>query len=505
MLLTACGGGGGTSGDVESAPLSQPAVALGQAQKGPFRAGSLVTLYRLDDAGNRLAEQLALRTAELGWFLPAAPWSGLTELHIEGVFFDETTGADSAQPLRLAGLARLPAGQTVRINLFTHLAAARTRVLMAAGADFDAARDLAWQDLQGLFDLPAADIAALTQLDLTDGTGAHAAGNANLLLFSAALLAGGIQQIDLDALADDFADDGLINAAALRQWIRVTVYAATVDLDQVRQRLETLDTVDRAPGFDALGHSYPTWVNLDGDADTDGVTDADEVLQHGSDPLRADSDADGMPDGWEIANLLDPLSDDAGNDADGDGLSNALEFAWLTDPHNADSDGDSWSDGFEIAAGGDPGDAARLPLVFLSSPLTSVETGFTYVYAAGVTQSGASFALDEAPAGFAVDADSGVASWKPSLAQLGDFAVTLRATAGGYSVTQSFVITTTPGNTGDINQDDVVDAKDILLAQRIALGLMTPDPVQQVRGDLSADGAVAATDVIRLERLVMGL
>lgn len=92
-----------------------------------------ILIYRLDATDNRSAERFQVRTGELGWFLPAAPWSGLTELEIEGVFFDETTGADSAQPLRLAGLARLPAGQTVRINLFTHLAAARTRALLTAG------------------------------------------------------------------------------------------------------------------------------------------------------------------------------------------------------------------------------------------------------------------------------------------------------------------------------------------------------------------------------------
>lgn len=62
-------------------------------------------------------------------------------------------------------------------------------------------------------------------------------------------------------------------------------------------------------------------------------------MRHGSDPLRADSDADGISGGWDIANLLDPLPDDAGNDPDGDGLINAQEFTWFADPHNADSDG----------------------------------------------------------------------------------------------------------------------------------------------------------------------
>ncbi len=48
----------------------------------------------------------------------------------------------------------------------------------------------------------------------------------------------------------------------------------------------------------------------------------------------ADSDGDGMPDAWEIANGLDPNSDDADGDADGDGISNLAEFAFNGDPRD---------------------------------------------------------------------------------------------------------------------------------------------------------------------------
>ncbi len=65
------------------------------------------------------------------------------------------------------------------------------------------------------------------------------------------------------------------------------------------------------------------------DTDGDGLSDADETLVHGTDPLDADSDDDGLTDGEEVlqgTNPLDPDTDDDGicdgfrTDNDGDGI-----------------------------------------------------------------------------------------------------------------------------------------------------------------------------------------
>jgi len=54
--------------------------------------------------------------------------------------------------------------------------------------------------------------------------------------------------------------------------------------------------------------------------------------------VLTDTDHDGAPDVWEIANGFDPmLRDDGALDADEDGLSNAAEFAAGTDPHDPTS------------------------------------------------------------------------------------------------------------------------------------------------------------------------
>jgi hypothetical protein len=54
--------------------------------------------------------------------------------------------------------------------------------------------------------------------------------------------------------------------------------------------------------------------------------------------VSQDSDGDGIPDWWEIANGLDPYDPaDAQLDPDGDGLTNLQEYQMSTNPHDAHS------------------------------------------------------------------------------------------------------------------------------------------------------------------------
>jgi len=71
-------------------------------------------------------------------------------------------------------------------------------------------------------------------------------------------------------------------------------------------------------------------------------------------PASADRDRDGLPDEWEIANNLDPLTPDGFADDDNDGASNLVEFQRGLNPQVADTDGDGLPDGWEIRWGTDP-------------------------------------------------------------------------------------------------------------------------------------------------------
>lgn len=90
------------------------------------------------------------------------------------------------------------------------------------------------------------------------------------------------------------------------------------------------------------------------DLDRDGL-DAFEEASAGTDPADPDSDDDGLSDGFEVANGLNPLlAGDEGDDPDGDGLDNLGEQTAGTDPNDADSDDDGLNDGDEVARDTDP-------------------------------------------------------------------------------------------------------------------------------------------------------
>jgi PKD repeat protein len=110
---------------------------------------------------------------------------------------------------------------------------------------------------------------------------------------------------------------------------------------------------------------------LDGpdDIDYDGLLNEVETntgiyvdeTDTGTDPHDPDTDDDGLTDGWEVENGLDPNDGTGDNgaegDLDGDGLTNIEEYNNNTDPNDADSDDDGLTDGEEVNTyGTDPND-----------------------------------------------------------------------------------------------------------------------------------------------------
>jgi hypothetical protein len=90
-----------------------------------------------------------------------------------------------------------------------------------------------------------------------------------------------------------------------------------------------------------------------GDPDLDQLTNAEE-LDAGTNATIGDTDSDGLPDGFEVNGGLDPLDDGTGSldngatgDPDNDGLDNASELAAGTSPTTNDTDNDGLPDGFE--------------------------------------------------------------------------------------------------------------------------------------------------------------
>ncbi|MDI6916393.1 MAG: hypothetical protein QMC80_01195, partial [Thermoplasmatales archaeon] len=68
----------------------------------------------------------------------------------------------------------------------------------------------------------------------------------------------------------------------------------------------------------------------------------------GTKPLNNDTDGDGMNDGDEVENGLDPNNPDVNDDNDNDGLTNQEEIQNGTNPNNPDSDFDGLLDGWNV-------------------------------------------------------------------------------------------------------------------------------------------------------------
>ncbi len=77
------------------------------------------------------------------------------------------------------------------------------------------------------------------------------------------------------------------------------------------------------------------------DSDGDGLPDVVEA-DYGTSKEKADTDDDGMTDGWEVCHGFEPSSaDEAEDDADGDGFTNLEEFNAGSDPLDPDSTQDN--------------------------------------------------------------------------------------------------------------------------------------------------------------------
>lgn len=137
---------------------------------------------------------------------------------------------------------------------------------------------------------------------------------------------------------------------------------------------------------DAFGSAALPDADTDGyDFNRDGIVDSSEQFpnlreyQNQTDPNKADTDKDGLPDGWESrfryygrvtlgksdALCPDPVKMDHTMDCDVDGLLNEDEFKAGTNPWLADTDGDGLSDQREVTF---DGQAAYNPMDLKTNP-----------------------------------------------------------------------------------------------------------------------------------------
>jgi hypothetical protein len=138
-------------------------------------------------------------------------------------------------------------------------------------------------------------------------------------------------------------------------------------LDDVKILTTTFPPNEIAWLFDSDADGMPDWWEMKyfgnlgkaatGDEESgggDGLNNLGEY-QAGTNPVVSDTDGDGMRDGWEVLYGFNPLVNQYGtDDPDGDGLTNAQESQYNTNPNSRDSDSDGMSDDWEVKWGRNP-------------------------------------------------------------------------------------------------------------------------------------------------------
>ena len=342
--------------------------------------------------------------------------------------------------------------------------------------------------------------------------------------------------------------------------LSLSSYAA-VTIDYTYDNLNRLKTVTRDDGqknnygYDAKGNIIVTnGQDSDGDGlydaeeiyhgtssgnpdtDGDGLRDGDEITLHGTNPNNPDHDGDGLLDGFEVQYGFNPLVDEgaAGLDPDGDGLTNLQEQSYGTNPHDTDSDNDGVDDNDEIAQGRNPAvnEAAIMAIITMLLLDDCVDTDGDGLDDCFEQQIGTNPNLTDSDTDGLTDYeevnyDGNPASYNPYHSVTNPAGTDLDANESdtdgdGYSDQAEITAGADPLNPadvpsaaadGDMNNDGVVNAADVLIATRIISGQLTITAEQMSHGDVaplvngqpSPDGQFNTGDLVVIQRKVLGL
>ena len=121
----------------------------------------------------------------------------------------------------------------------------------------------------------------------------------------------------------------------------------------------------RTPARFAIEWKNTSGIDPNADTDGDGLSDLDEVFRHGTDPNQSDTDGDGLSDSAEVLAGANPLNADENNDGEPDGVTSA---DWSADPLWGETAGET---NLVITLVSDipPGETATLTLGTLALPL----------------------------------------------------------------------------------------------------------------------------------------
>lgn len=265
LFLTACAG---EDGGLNPRPVEKTRVT-GTLEKGPFTAGSQVTLYELDANLAQTGKSFrTTTTGDLGHFTFDSPInlaSQYVELEISGYFYNETTGELSDSQVTLRALADLSARNEVNVNLLTHLEYTRVKTLIREGASFAKAKAQADREMLRVFAITDA-ISTPEDISLTDGTD-----EAQILLAVSSTMLQGRSEAEFTELlakfSTEFAASGTVTSTTLLDEIHDS--QSKLHPSEIAERMETY-YADK--GTELRIDDFSAFVDFNGD----GVINADD-------------------------------------------------------------------------------------------------------------------------------------------------------------------------------------------------------------------------------------
>ena len=235
MALSGCGNS--SSGTTSS---TTPNTTLqGVGQKGPFVAGSVVKIFKLDENYVRTSTFLETTTDGSGnYTFSNISWSGISEIEVDGRFLNENTRL-ATESARVTSIVDVQNGQVNRqnINVLTHMASGQVKNLLKNGKTLREANLEVVHDLRGILGRTGLGIDSFGDLDLMDLTGTNATANSELLFISSALLYSTQYNADLELLLSAYKNGGIEGIQHSAVYLRLMANRQHLVLSTITQNL----------------------------------------------------------------------------------------------------------------------------------------------------------------------------------------------------------------------------------------------------------------------------
>ena len=241
--------------------------------------------------------------------------------------------------------------------------------------------------------------------------------------------------------------------------------------------------------------AYQAIVAEKGTGDSAALLALDFLIQQQS------ADGSWGADAFTTAQVLLTLPATVLADTDKDGIPDEIEVLMLKDPNKPDS---RW-----LATGnGDSVPGVTTPTVLNNTSVVNQPFGFTL---AGIGTGPFTWKITTGalPPGLSLGSANGVISGTATSTGSYSFEYTVTDANGVSSIRIAQIDILSPiVHDGDLNGDGVVNVVDVLLAERIAMGLLIPTAEQQIRCDVAPvgnpNGVINVADVLLIARKALG-